>query len=213
MSNKASEVEMLVDPAISRTKFEREIAEYRKLEDDYISRGWWMLKAEFPEVFVVFATPRVKPPSVAFGALLDFTNYDLWPPSVKLVDPFTRKPYSWAELPTRLPRLIKPQIDPALAAQQAVQNMTVESQVAELMQSHEPNNPNAVPFLCMPGVREYHHHPGHSADDWLLHRGQGEGTLFFILDQLHRYGVLPITGYNMRLQIHVSGYQFGDLGS
>jgi hypothetical protein len=204
---------MLVDPAISRMKFEREIAEFRKLEDDYISRGWWMLKAEFPEVFVVFAVSKVKPPSVAFGALLDFTNYDLWSPSVKLVDPFTCKPYSWAELPTRLPRLVQPQIDPALVAQFAGQNIQVEAeaQFALLMQSHEPNNPNAVPFLCMPGVREYHAHPGHSADEWLLHRGKGEGTLLFILDKLHQYGVLPITGYQLQLKIHVNGFQFGDV--
>ncbi len=28
-----------------------------------------------------------------------------------------------------------------------------------------------LPFLCVPGVREYHEQPIHEGDDWLLHRG------------------------------------------
>lgn len=52
-----AEVEALVDPAVSRAKFDRELAQYRALEDDYLRRGWWLLKAEFPEVFAVFASP------------------------------------------------------------------------------------------------------------------------------------------------------------
>jgi hypothetical protein len=206
-----AEAEALVDPAVSRAKFDREIAEYHKLGDQYIERGWWMVKAEFPDVFVVFGTPNVKPPSVVFGALLNFQNYDLWPPSVRLVNPFTQKPYSWAELPTRLPRVVQANVNPALATQLATEGQGMPIQVTELMQSHEPNNPEAVPFLCMPGVREYHHHPGHSGDHWLLHRARGEGTLYFILDQLYRYGVVPVTGYEVELKVHLKQFQFGNL--
>ena len=195
----------LVDPAVSRAKFDRELAEYRRLEDEHIRRGWWMLKAEFPEVLVAFATPQIKPPSVLFGALLDFSNYDYWPPSVRLVNPFTRKPYPYKELPTKLPRRIEGPgvIPPHLAAQGII---ALEQ---PLMMSHTPDSPDDVPFLCLPGVREYHQHPAHSADDWLLHRGGSEGTLYFILEKLYQYGVVPITGYEAQLQI---AYQFGNVG-
>ena len=190
-----SEPELLVDPAVSRAKFAREVARYRELEDDYIRRGWWMVRAEFPEVFVVFGSPAVNPPAVAFGALLDFTNYDLWPPSVRLVNPFTRVRYRPDELPTRLPRRLPG--PPDGAGQSAVV-------VQPLVQHH---GPDGVPFVCLPGVREYHQHPAHSGDSWLLRRSRGEGTLHFLLDQLDRFGVRPIKGYNMGMQLVIAGFQ------
>lgn len=180
--------ELLVDPAISRAKFEHELATYRQLEDDHMRRGWWLLAAEFPEVFIVFATARVKPPAVVFGAVLNFSNYDLWPPSVRLVDPFTREPYAQKALPNHLLRRV-----PTSATQGVADG---EAQVQALMQAHSEND---VPFLCVPGVREYHQHPGHSGDSWLLHRGRGEGTLFFLIEKLYQYGVQPIDAYEIRM--------------
>lgn len=193
-----AETEFLVDPAVSRAKFEREVAEYRKLEGEYMRRGWWMLRAEYPEVFVVFANSELKPPAVVFGALLDFTNYDLWAPSVKLVDPFTREPYKANELPTVLKRRTVRQAPPGLAAmiQQQGGDMPQFVQDEPLMQWYAPDD---VPFLCLPGVREYHEHPAHSGDSWLLHRDRGEGKLYFILEKLYKYGVQPITTYNIQM--------------
>ena len=192
--------ELLVDPAVSRAKFERQLAEYRKLEGEYRKRGWWLLDAVYPEVFIIFGTPKLKPPSVAFGALLDFTNYDLWPPSVRLVDPFTREPYAFKDLPTKLPRRIAGVTPPELAAH----GIRIDDGEQPMMQAHDPGD---IPFLCLAGVREYHEHPAHTGDSWLLHRAQGEGTLHFILDQLYKYGVDPIKAYRAELRIAVSGYQ------
>lgn len=186
--------ERLVDPEVSRTKFERELADYRKVEDDHIRRGWWLLRVEYPEVFVVFGAPKVRPPTVVFGALLNFADYDLRPPSVRLVDPFTREPYKFNELPTVLKRRTTAAAPPQLAAQ----GLSVVEQEQQLMVAHRPED---IPFLCIPGVREYHDHPAHSGDPWLLHRGTGEGTLYFLLDQLYKYGVEPITDYQVGLQV------------
>lgn len=193
-----AETSLLVDPAVSRAKFDREVAEYRKLEDDYLRRGWWMLRAEYPEVFVVFANSTLKPPAVIFGALLDFTNYDLWAPSVKLVDPFTREPYKAKELPTVLKRRIVQPAPPELVAMLKQQGDESEEIAHDdpLMQWYSPDD---VPFLCLPGVREYHQHPAHSGDSWLLHRDRGEGKLYFILEKLYRYGVQPITTYAIQM--------------
>ena len=188
-----AEPPLLVDPAVSRVKFERELATYRALADDHRRRGWWLLDAEFPTAFVVFATPRVKPPAVVFGAVLDFSNYDFWPPSVRLVDPFTCEPYRARDLPGDLRRRVPVQLQPELAG------LGLGSfQNQPMMQFLDPEE---LPFLCLPGVREYHEHPGHSGDSWLLHRGKGEGTLHFILNQLYTYGVQPINGYQVGLQV------------
>lgn len=192
-------METHVDPAVSRQKFERELAEYRKLEDDHLKRGWWLLKAEFPEVFVVFATPKLNPPCVMFGAVLDFTDYDFQPPSVKLVQPFTRAPYKFSELPNRLIRTVLTPNPPGVGPEGSVS----ASQQA-LMVAHRPDD---IPFFCIPGVREYHSHPGHSGDLWELRRGTAEGTLYFLLSQIHKYGVEPIAGYSLNLSVAINGFK------
>ena len=53
----------------------------------------------------------------------------------------------------------------------------------------------SLPFLCIRGVREYHRHPAHTGDAWLLHRGRGEGTLAAILAAIHEHGAAPIQAY------------------
>lgn len=193
--------ELLVDPAVSRAKFRRELDLYRQLEDQYLRRGWWMLKAEFPEVLVLFGTPNLKPPAVVFGALLDFTNYDLHPPSVRLVDPFTRVAYRGRELPTWLKRRVPAQLPPGLPPELIAGTPEAEQ---PLMVFHSPDD---IPFLCIPGTREYHDHPAHTGDSWLLHRGKGEGTLHHILDVLYKYGVEPINGYQIAMSLSVSGFR------
>lgn len=189
----------LVDPEVSRAKFARELDQYNILANVHRQRGWWLLTADFPEVFVVFATPRTKPPLVVFGAILDFTNYDLWAPSVRLVNPFTRQPYTARTLPPiawlqrRAPIAggrPRPEVLPHAGDTDSV------VQIDRLMQAYGDDE---IPFLCIPGVREYHENPGHTGDDWLLHRGQGEGRLFFLLEQLYRYGVEPIRGFDIQM--------------
>jgi hypothetical protein len=189
-----------VDPNVSHEKFDREIAEYRAIEPELQRRGWWMLEASFPKVFVVFATPKLRPATVVFGVELDFTNYDLEPPSVRLVDPFTRRPYLCRELPSRLLRgqmVDLPIPGPGGAAMQQIVPVP-------LMQGA----PDEIPFLCLPGVREYHQHPAHTGDSWLLHRVQGEGRLYFLLNAIHKYGVEPINDFSFGLQ--VVGFRQGE---
>ena len=190
-----------VDPSVSREKFDAEVAAYRSLEREHQERGWWLLEAAFPRVFAVFATPRLTPPAVVCGVLLDFANYDLEPPSVKLVDPFTRRPYLMKDLPTVLLRRQFVSIQGLPLAAGTPQMVTA----APMMQAHGPDE---IPFLCLPGVREYHAHPAHTSDSWLSHRGRGEGTLFAILSTIYQYGVQPISEFNVGLR--VLGFQQGE---
>ena len=199
--------EQFVEPKVSRRKFEREIREYRRNEDEYIKRGWLLVEASFPCVLVVLCATKVKPPAVITGVSFDFTNYDTLPPSVRLVNPFTGDPYKSSELPTFLKRqVVGPPVDgfqlpPGIVPPGGIPLRVITQQA--LMQSYGPDD---IPFLCVAGVREYHEHPAHSGDAWELHRASGAGRLIRLLEVIDTYGVRPISGYNVELVPRVVGF-------
>jgi hypothetical protein len=206
--------ELLVDPRVSRAKFERQLKDFDQLRTEYLRRGWWLLEAKFPEVFIVFVSSKTRPLAAVFGVLIDFSNYDLWAPSVKLVHPFTRVPYKTGELPTALVRAvpvasvaplpISPTNPTTPSGATGPQHYTPQP----LAQAYDLED---VPFICLPGVREYHENPAHTGDSWLLHRGRGEGTLHFIVEQLSRYGLEPIHQLQFGFQVMFQGFAVGDL--
>lgn len=192
----AARAELLVDPAVSRVKFARDVEQCRRLGGELRRRGWWILEAEFPTVLAAFVAPQLRPRPVMFGARIDFENYDLWAPSVRIVDPFTGKP------------LLSREVPPHLAFARRVEGVgEVQVPGLGLVQGYgeQPllvaHGPDELPFLCLPGVREYHEHPAHTGDDWLLRRDRGEGTLYFLLEKLARYGLEPVQQYQFGLQI------------
>lgn len=192
-----------VEPSVSRTKFDREVGEYRALEEEYLSRGWVMTHASFPLVRVMMCAAQLKPPAVIVEVELDFTNYDAEPPSVTLVEPFTHRPYKADELPTILKRTVGAPagfLPPGLPVG-AMVNIQAQQ---PLMQP--PNDPDGLPFLCIAGVREYHEHPAHSGDLWELHRESGAGRLARVLEVIHKYGVEPIADYQVQLALSVTGF-------
>ena len=196
-----------VDPVVSRTKFDREIADFRALAPQYTSRGWFLVEAEFPHVFVVLAAPQLRPSPLITGVTLDYSDYDVQPPSVRLVNPFTREPWKGEELPTTLRRRSQggPVVIPGLQLPLGAA-MPRLMQEQPLMQAY----PDGIPFLCIAGVREYHEHPAHSGDLWELHRPAGAGRLIRILEVIDTYGVRPLTGYNIKLAPQISGFLQGE---
>ena len=187
----ASTAAQYVDPGVSRAKFDREIAEFLALEADYRARGWFLVKAQWPLATVVLASKRTSPPVIVTAIQFDYTNYDVEPPSVRFVDPFSGRPLLNKELPIRLLRRI-PGPETVLPDGNKLQVNTAQ----DLMQAHSPEE---VPFLCIPGVREYHDHPGHSGDPWELHRSTGTGRLVRLLEVIAKYGLEQVTGFNVNL--------------
>jgi Predicted metal binding domain len=192
-----------VDPAVSRAKFDREIGSFSDLEGDYQKRGWFLLDATFPHVFVVMAAPQISPSPIVTGVLFDYSDYDVRPPSVRLANPFTREPYRAGELPTNLLRQVEGgalpigiSLPPGMPAPRMIQQQA-------LMQSYGPED---LPFLCLAGTREYHDHPAHSGDRWELHRTAGAGRLVRLLEIIDTYGVRPLNGYGVNLVPQVSGF-------
>jgi hypothetical protein len=193
-----------VEPAVSRTKFDAELAEYEELRAEYETRGWLLVEARFPTIFVVMASPKLTPPAIVCGVLLDYTNYDALPPSVRLVNPFTRVAYKQHQLPTTLNRSMPGQ---AVQLPGMPEGANLQMQVAQpLMQAHDPED---IPFLCIAGVREYHEHPGHLGDLWELHRAAGAGRLVRLLEVIYRYGIEPIQDYAIQLVPQLGGFQAG----
>lgn len=189
-----------VDPEVSRAKFDREIGRFRPYADVYRAQGCFLIEATFPRAFFIFASPKLKPRVVSAASEVDFTDYDLRPPSVVFVDPFTRHPIARKDLYLKMLRRpplpgTPPEMIGALIQQNAV----------PLTDFIQANSPEDEPFLCMAGVREYHDNPAHSGDPWLLHRGSGEGCLAFILDKIIKYGIIPIEQLQIQLPPAIVG--------
>lgn len=185
----------VVDERVSRRKFEAELERWRRQSSEHTKRGIFVLEASFPKVFAVFAAAHLVPPGVVFAVEVDFTNYDLWPPSVRFLQPFTREPFR----PGQLPPFVR--ITPPVVA-----GTLPNFQQAVMFQ--DMSNAQSEAFMCMPGVREYHEHPAHNGDSWMLHRGTGEGTLFHVLDKLHEFGIAPLAinlGFQIQYRVAIPG--------
>ena len=183
--------EQYVDPKVSRAKFDREITDYRSMEDDYRARGWFLVKARWPLAVVVLASNKTIPPAIVTAVQFDYTNYDAEPPSVRFVDPFSGRLLLFKEIPSRLPRMI---IGPEMTMPDGTRAQLRKPQ--ELMQADAQED---LPFLCVSGVKEYHDHPGHSGDPWEIHRSAGEGRLVRLLAVISKYGLEPVMGFNVNL--------------
>ena len=66
----------VVDPAVSRMKFEWELAHFVDSERQHRRNGILLLRAAFPEFLLAFANARTGVAHVAFGAILEYTDYD-----------------------------------------------------------------------------------------------------------------------------------------
>jgi hypothetical protein len=167
-----------IDPDVSRLKFDREINRLVEQRSTLQSRGIFLVGAPtYPIVEFLFvprhslqvvlqakqsgsiilpegAVVAVKLPSLAarsFKAHFDLTDYDLQPPSLEFRDSLT---------------------DGILVYDAMFRALEYEKE----RKAHVvllPDHPiTHKPFLCLRGIREYHEHPQHSGDDWLLYREQ-----------------------------------------
>jgi hypothetical protein len=86
--------------------------------------------------------------SMPFGIRINLDDYDLRAPSYTF-----RHPTTWELMPNHLlPQALLP----------------VEGRHMLVMLG---NPITKVAFFCMRGVREYHEHPEHTGNEWLLYRG------------------------------------------
>lgn len=164
---------MIVDPSVSRRKFAREV-EAARAHPPFHRQGVWIMRAEYPVVFAVLVINKPSPalPSILCGVHLDFSGYDVQPPSIRIVDPFDEKPQDFATC-WKFP-MTRAVVD--------LENKQTAHEQQCLLQAFDPVNP----FFCHQGVREYHESSAHTGDSWFLHRKPN--LLIHLLNILHRYG-------------------------
>jgi len=186
---------VLVDPAVSAAKLDRQLEDWNANADVHRERGWQLLGRDGLQVDVAFMTrlpvgPRHDGPdpnllkdlvAIPLAVRFGFENYDVWAPSIRVIDPLTRR---WLGLP-RVRAL------DFGAAEQAGAPL-------DLFVNGHPETGKV--FLCKAGSREYHTHFEHSGDDWLLYRDQGFGTLGRLCDLLWRTAVRSVTGLDFIAQ-------------
>ena len=180
-----------MEPDVSQIKFNEEIGDFHKVSIAWREKGVFLIHESFPVVEFMFTTPKLSPSAVAFAVRIDFTNYDIEPPSLKFICPFTGRILKRQDVLVQFLQIKMPdEVNP---------DMPIENQI--LKQDLLQNPPNEMPFFCIPGIKEYHDHPAHTGDSWLLYRKKGEGGLGFILDQLYDNSIPLIKafqiGYNV----------------
>lgn len=176
-------VPVLVEPEVTRRKVRRDLQAWDALRDVYRARGWVLLDVFNEQVvdllmLVKLTGPQAGPVTAAPVCLrVDYRNYDLWAPSVTFIDPVSRMP---APPPVRAMQMTPVGLRDALVDQHPL---------------------TGLPFMCLPGVREYHQHPQHTGDDWLLQRSRGAGTLAVLCERTWRMMASNVLGLSLNLQI------------
>jgi len=207
-------------PDVARVKFDREVANLAAQGEAFRRRGAFLLQVDYPRVVVVFAPPKLKPAPMIFAMMADYTDYDLQPPSIQFVDPFTYEPLTAAQLPTKMMRSIPhppgqlnvPDLPAGAVVAQGNAQLEVAANglgpmgfpwlsvpVVEHQALLQDYGPDTIPFLCIAGVREYHQHPGHSGDPWELHRLTGAGSLVRLVGIVLAYAVEPVAGWAINM--------------
>lgn len=163
VSHQIKKIDVKMDPIVSERKIEEEVRNLLNIEDLMKRRGW-EIKYNYPEIFVTFNIGGTNENIPFMMAHINASNYDLIPLSVHFLDPNTRHPLS------------------------RVQSIMVRNGIPQFKGGRPlevvVHDPPRLPFLCVPGIREYHLHPQHDNDPWHWHRYTGEGKLFTVIDNI-----------------------------
>lgn len=172
---------MFVPTEVTTAKFERQLQRWDDNAEAYRRRGWLMLGGDGMCIdigFIADVAFAQTPLSVITAAIrLDYTNFDAVPPSLTFINPRTGDPGP-----------------PAVRAADRIEGGEIRD---ALIDGHPETG---LPFLCLPGIREYHSHPQHNGDDWLLHRALNEGDLAVICDRVWRRMVRNVLGVRVAVQ-------------
>ena len=147
------------DVDVARTKFHREVEQWRAGAEGFRSRGIILSAVSDRWAELTFLMPG---PMTTVGACvgIDYVNYDIEAPSVAFLDALTRQPAVPLSRPTQLDG----------------------TALRPLLRPHPRWD---RPFLCLPGTFEYHTHPQHDGDPWVgARRHNGEGRLDLLTNRL-----------------------------
>lgn len=172
---------MRVDPGVNRRKFEREVAVLRQHERELDAWGIQIARADYPEVDMRLsshwplklsipvsrpagvALPADLPPDAAFAATIELPMLSAMTIGIRVsLDDFDLRAPSVTFRDSRTWELLKFQ------AMLRANNIDASGKVFAVLIDDHPNSHH--PFVCVRGTREYHEHPQHTGDSWLLYR-------------------------------------------
>jgi hypothetical protein len=183
------EKKQFVDPAVTEVKFSKEIEEFKANENGFRKKGIICAQIGRFTIDLLFGVPHLTPAAVAFAITIDYSNWDVEPPSVIFIDPFSGRFLQREEIKVNLWQV------PDKSAVSIQNNQLLG--VLDLLQPQ--GGDNMYPFVCIPGVKEYHQHAAHSGDSWMLYRSRGEGKLCVLIDQLYRHSIPYIAAYQLHI--------------
>jgi hypothetical protein len=166
------------DPSVSQAKFEKELESFFEQYYHWQKKGVFLIKDEFPVCEFLFLTPQLFPLAGVFAVRIDFTNYDAEPPSVKFINPYTGKLIKRPEIPFQFRQKASLEVIALRSNQDTSNGVDICIAIAD-----------EYPFICHPGIKEYHDHPFHTGNSWLRLRTEGEGRLYRILQLLHSHSI------------------------
>lgn len=193
-----------VDPEVAKVKFEIQWNLFENREQEYRDQGIVCIKKAFPFLEFAFLSPSLKlsindrkrpqenivfqaaTPWVPMALRFDYTNFDILPPSIRLIDPISRK-----EVFTSI---LKMEIYPN---QQNLSKLPAPRFKVKPQPILLPDLDGRL-FICLPGIREYHQHLQHDGDSWFLYRNNDNGKLTNLLDKIFLYSV---TNYHVNIKL------------
>jgi hypothetical protein len=187
-----AEQPLLVAPEVTAAKIAAHLEDWRRNGTLYRSRGWFLTRAEGTDIEIAFVAPNLAPGFrvIPVSIRLDYANYDVWAPSLTFIDPLTGDP---APVPIQAHKREGPVL-------------------RDLIPANHPQT--GRPYLCLPGIREYHSHPQHSGDDWLRYRLQRLGSPAVIAQWIWEYmtGTVLGLGVNLGISLQQQAAELSELG-
>ncbi len=167
-----------VDRDLTHRKFDEAVSQLSAQREVLEARGLFVLgMPKYPAIEILFVprqTLRIAVPITQSGSILlppgsaamgaaefhnlsarafkgrfELDDYDLRPPSLQFIDAWTNAPLDYNTM------------------FRALEYEKERKAHLVLLGDHPVTG---RPFLCLRGIREYHEHPQHSGDDWLLYR-------------------------------------------
>lgn len=127
---------------------------------------------------------KIPYPSFLFAIRVDYSNYDVVPPSLRFINPSTSDEMR--------------QVAASITIRPDQQNLNslVDDRFKILNQNILLQDIEERLFVCLRGLREYHMHPQHDGDAWGLYRNSRLGCINEILDRLYLYSIHNMSSLN-----------------
>lgn len=166
--------QILIDQEVAFALYQKEIAFFNNNPEICKSRGWEVLKADFPFFEIKFTISFNNKQINYLTCLFDLRNYNILPISVTITYPQPTKPGT-----TNMEDSI---------------HRTVLLEGKNIMLNHHKLK---RPFICIKGTYEYHTHDQHNKTYWDVYRYTGIGTLYQLVQTIWSGTTKNIIGFDI----------------